>query len=238
MAAVRVRRGADDTNRRPERDAMVRQIGTLIAATAGETESQSLDDRVRAAFESVPRHRFVPESLLSSAYADTPLPIGHGQTISQPFIVALMTQLACVSPESNVLEVGTGSGYQAAILGELARCVYSIEIVPELAERADSLLKELGYTNVEVGCRDGFAGWEKHAPFDAILVTAAAPEPPPPLVEQLRPGGHMVLPIGLPRRTQELVLLSKRADGRVEALRELRVAFVPLTRDEGDGDAR
>jgi protein-L-isoaspartate(D-aspartate) O-methyltransferase len=142
-----------------------------------------------------------------------------------------MTQLAALSPSSIVLEVGTGSGYQAAVLARLARQVYTIEIVPELARSSASVLRELGVANVEVRHGDGYAGWEEHAPFDVILVTAAAPEVPPPLVEQLAAGGRMVLPVGRASRTQDLVLLQKRADGTIETMHELPVAFVPLTRE-------
>jgi protein-L-isoaspartate(D-aspartate) O-methyltransferase len=213
-----------------ERAAMVRRVLELIAETSPETGVAKLDARVRAALEAVPRHRFVPDREQSLAYADAALPIGYGQTISQPFIVALMTQLADVSPGSNVLEVGAGSGYQAALLGELAQQVHSIEIVPELAQRATAVLSELGYANVQVSCGDGCSGWEKHAPFDVILVTAAGPEPPRPLVEQLAVGGRMVIPLGDPARTQDLVLLRKRPDEAVEIVHELPVAFVPLTR--------
>ncbi len=208
---------------------MVDRVAELMEATAPETGIEKLDSRVRRALEEVPRHRFVPEKMRRQAYADTALKIGYGQTISQPFIVALMTQLAEVSPDASVLEVGTGSGYQAAILGKLARRVHSIEIVPELAQRAASVLGELGYPNVEVRCSDGSEGWPELAPFDAILITAAGPEPPPPLIEQLAPGGRMVLPLGHPFQSQDLVLMRKQSDGAIEVVRELPVAFVPLT---------
>jgi protein-L-isoaspartate(D-aspartate) O-methyltransferase len=210
---------------------MVRRVSEIMAATAAETGIAELDDRVRAALEAVPRHRFVPAEMRERAYADAALPIGYDQTISQPFIVALMTQLASISSGSIVLEVGTGSGYQAAVLGELAKRVYSIEIVPELTRRASAELTELGYDNIELRSGDGFRGWEEHAPFDVILVTAAGLEPPPPLVEQLRPGGRMVLPLGVPGGPQDLVLLSKGLDGAIEATCELPVAFVPLIRE-------
>jgi protein-L-isoaspartate(D-aspartate) O-methyltransferase len=210
---------------------MVRGIADRMAATAGETGVEKLDPKVQAALECVPRHRFVPDEAQHLAYADAALSIGCGQTISQPFIVALMTQLAAVSPSSIVLEIGAGSGYQAAVLAQLARRVYSIEIVPELARRAASTVAELGYTNVEIRCGDGYEGWEEHAPFDVILVTAATTEPPPSLIRQLALGGRMLLPLGDPsRQPQDLVLLQKGADGKIAALYNLPVAFVPLTR--------
>ncbi len=209
---------------------MVRQVLAQVAATAAHTGVDALSPRVRAALEAVPRHRFVPEAVRDLAYDDSALPIDCDQTISQPFIVALMTQLAAPDEGSRVLDVGTGSGYQAAVLSALAGRVYTIETVPELARRAAALLAELSCDNVEVRCGDGFAGWEEHAPFDAILVAAATPEPPPPLVEQLARGGRLVVPLGEPFQIQELVLIRKREDGTVATVRELPVAFVPLTR--------
>jgi protein-L-isoaspartate(D-aspartate) O-methyltransferase len=236
MALARVETQSESAGWQRQRAAMVRRVSELMLATAPETGLDRLDARVCAAMEAVPRHRFVPTEARHRAYADCALPIGHGQTISQPFIVALMTQLAAISPDAKVLEVGTGSGYQAAVLGKLAARVHSIEIVPELTRRAHAVLAELGYENVEVRTGDGFAGWPEQAPFDVILVTAAAPEPPPPLVAQLRPGGRMVLPLGSPGGLQDLVLLCKRSDGEIEAVSELPVAFVPLTREDLEGD--
>jgi len=230
MAHARMTRGSQGGDRADERDAMVRHVAELMVATAPETGIAGLDPQVRGAMEAVPRHCFVPMGKQARAYADSPLAIGHGQTISQPFIVALMTQLAALSSSSIVLEVGTGSGYQAAVLAALARQVYTVEIVPELARSSASVLRELGVANVEVRCGDGYAGWEEHAPFDVILVTAATPEVPPPLVSQLAEGGRMVLPLGRASQTQDLVLLQKRADGTIETMHELPVAFVPLTR--------
>jgi protein-L-isoaspartate(D-aspartate) O-methyltransferase len=177
----------------------------------------------------VPRHEFVGDKMQPYAYDNGPLPIGHGQTISQPYIVALMTDLAGLTAESRVLEVGTGSGYQAAVLAEVAAEVYSIEIIPALANAAAVRLAALGYDNVHTGIADGYHGWPEHAPYDAILVTAAAPEIPHPLVEQLKPEGRLVIPVGQPYASQDLLVLRKDADGKVETEDVLPVAFVPLT---------
>ncbi|MBM4284456.1 MAG: protein-L-isoaspartate(D-aspartate) O-methyltransferase [Deltaproteobacteria bacterium] len=185
------------------------------------------DPRVLAAMGRVPRHRFVPEHLAPLAYSDMPLPIGSGQTISQPYIVALMTQWAEVKTGDKVLEVGTGSGYQAAVLAELTGRVYSIELLPELARAAATRLQELGYGAVRVRTGDGYAGWPEEAPFDAILVTAAAPEPPPALAAQLKEGGRLVVPVGPRRQVQQLLLLRKKSGKLVEDKR-LPVMFVPL----------
>ena len=185
------------------------------------------DERVLAAMEKVPRHRFVRASDIDYAYADSPIGIGSGQTISQPYIVAFMTQALAVKPTDKVLEIGTGSGYQAAVLGELVREVYTIEIVPELAERSTQLLKDLGYTNVHVRSGDGYAGWPEQAPFDAVIVTAAPDHVPQPLVDQLKMGGRMVVPVG--RGDQDLLVLTRTTDGLREDDR-LPVRFVPLTR--------
>jgi protein-L-isoaspartate(D-aspartate) O-methyltransferase len=187
------------------------------------------DQRVLAAMARVPRHRFVPAPVESLAYADQALPIGFEQTISQPYIVAYMTEAAAVSPGDRVLEVGTGSGYQAAILAELAREVYTIEIIPELATRARTLLHELGYANVHVRAGDGYLGWREHAPFDAIVVTAAPDHVPPALVEQLAVNGRMLIPVGTAE--QELRLLTKTAGGVMEQTM-LEVRFVPLVRPD------
>jgi protein-L-isoaspartate(D-aspartate) O-methyltransferase len=179
----------------------------------------------------VPRHEFVPEDLRGEAYADGPLPIGYGQTISQPFIVALMTDLLRVGPDDTVLEVGTGSGYQAAVLAHLVRRVYTIEIVPDLAESATARLRRLGYGRVvTTRTGDGYYGWEEAAPFDAIVVTAASSHIPPSLIRQLKPGGRMVIPVGAPFALQHLVLIERNAtDGRVTTRQVLPVSFVPLT---------
>lgn len=185
------------------------------------------DPRVLAAMAKVPRHLFVPPAWRGQAYADHPLPIGQGQTISQPFIVAHMTALLALKGGEKVLEVGTGSGYQAAVLAELAGRVCSIEIIPELSAGADKALAELGYANVSLKVGDGWRGWPEEAPFDAIMVTAAPEVTPPELVAQLKPGGRMVLPVG-PRAWQELVLITKSADSAVTATRLEPVRFVPL----------
>jgi protein-L-isoaspartate(D-aspartate) O-methyltransferase len=187
------------------------------------------DARVLGALGKVPRERFVPADVRPRAYDDTPLPIGYGQTISQPYIVAYMTEALGVEADDTVLEIGTGSGYQAAILGELARTVYTIEIVPELAQRAATTLKDLGYANVHVRAGDGYAGWPEHAPFDRILVTAAPEQIPEPLLQQLGPGGRLVIPLGAQGQTQWMTIVDKTAQG-VASRRTIPVQFVPFTR--------
>ncbi len=189
-------------------------------------------ERVLAVMKNVPRHEFVPERYRGAAYDNRPLPIGEGQTISQPYIVALMTELAAVDEESVVLEVGTGSGYQAAVLAEMASHVYTIEIVDVLARQAARKLEELGYQNVSVRSGDGYAGWPEHAPFDAIVVTAAPESVPQPLIDQLGPGGRLVIPVGPPGRSQVLQVLTRNDDGSVETRNVAPVIFVPFTRDE------
>jgi protein-L-isoaspartate(D-aspartate) O-methyltransferase len=184
---------------------------------------------VLAAMRHVPRHRFVPPHNRELAYADRPLPIGHRQTISQPYIVAKMTELLQVEPGDRVLEIGTGSGYQAAVLSELTPYVYTIEIIEDLAEQAKGRLKELGYRTIRVRQGDGYYGWEEHAPFDAIIVTAAAGHVPPPLMRQLEAGGRMVIPLGRPMEVQRLVLVIKEEDGEVRTRTISAVRFVPMT---------
>lgn len=193
------------------------------------------DPRVLRAMAQVPRHLFVPSGEKPEAYADSPLPIGHGQTISQPYIVALMTEYAQVEPDDKVLDVGTGSGYQAAVLAELVKEVYSIEIVPELAETARRRLEQLSYTNVEVRTGDGYQGWPEHAPFDAIILAAAPDHVPQPLIDQLAPGGRLILPVGT--YNQMLVLIEKQPDGTIEQRHITSVAFVPMTGKAEEGDA-
>jgi protein-L-isoaspartate(D-aspartate) O-methyltransferase len=183
------------------------------------------DTRVLSAVRKVERHKFVPPSIQHLAYADSPLPIGCGQTISQPYIVALMTELCQLKDSDKVLEIGTGSGYQAAILGELAKEVYTIEILPALAERAATLLEKLGYRNIKVKCGDGYLGWPEYAPFDAIIVTCAPPEVPGALLEQLAEGGRLVIPLG--DTYQELKLIVKK-QGQIEQRCILPVRFVPM----------
>lgn len=183
---------------------------------------------VLQAMAEVPRHEFVPASLRPYAYADGPLPIGHGQTISQPFIVAYMTQALELSKEDTVLEIGTGSGYQAAILGKLTKEVYTIEIVPPLAESAQAVLSKLGFENVHVRQGDGYLGWPEKAPFDAIIVTCAPDHVPEPLISQLKEGGRLVIPVGATGGIQQLVLLRKR-NGQISKEKMLDVRFVPMT---------
>ncbi len=184
---------------------------------------------VLAALNDVERHRFVPAGQVESAYENRPLAIGYGQTISQPYIVALMTDLLDAAPDDVVLEIGTGSGYQAAVLAELVEAVYTIEIVAELAEQGGARLERLGYGNVTTRLGDGYFGWPERAPFDAIIVTAAATHVPPPLVAQLRPGGRMVIPVGGHFTTQWLLLIEKNTDGEVSTRQIAPVSFVPLT---------
>ena len=190
------------------------------------------NDSVLAAMARVPRHRFVPRSYEHLAYADQPLPIGLDQTISQPYIVAYMTEAAEISADEKVLEIGTGSGYQAAILGEIAREVYTVELLPELASRARAVLQELGYTNINVRTGDGYAGWPEHAPFDAIVVTAAPDHVPPALVDQLALNGRMIIPVGV--GDQEMRVITKTPAGVVQQV-TLPVRFVPLVRPDTGG---
>ncbi|MBI3286741.1 MAG: protein-L-isoaspartate(D-aspartate) O-methyltransferase [Chloroflexi bacterium] len=190
------------------------------------------DERVLAAMRKVPRHEFVLPDYLPQAYADHPLPIGYGQTISQPFVVALMTELLRLEPGDTVLEVGSGSGYQAAILAELADRVYSVEIIPELADSAAERLQRLGYSQVQVANRDGYFGWEEYSPFDAIIVTAAPDHLPQPLIQQLKDGGRLVIPVGPPGAYQTLWQIIKQGDQLIS--NDLGgVRFVPLTGGAG-----
>ncbi|NNC89789.1 MAG: protein-L-isoaspartate(D-aspartate) O-methyltransferase [Akkermansiaceae bacterium] len=190
------------------------------------------DARVLAAMGKVPRHEFVPEDMRRSAYIDSPLPIGHNQTISQPFMVAFMTEALRPEPTHRVLEIGTGSGYQAAVLSLLVKEVYSIEIVKPLAERAAGDLKRLGYRNVTVKAGDGYKGWKEHAPFDAVIVTCAPDHVPQPLVDQLKEGGRMIIPVGAQGRVQSLYVMAKK-DGKVERKSVMPVRFVPMTGEAG-----
>jgi protein-L-isoaspartate(D-aspartate) O-methyltransferase len=190
------------------------------------------DARVLAAMRSVPRHRFVPTREQRYAYSDTPLPIGEGQTISQPYIVALMTQIVRPSSSDIALEVGTGSGYQAAVLSQVVKHVYSIELEPELASTAKNILAELRYANITTRTGDGYAGWPEHAPFDIIIVTAAPDHIPQPLIDQLKPGGRMIVPVGPIGSTQELRLIEKDASGKITNKNISPVRFVPLRRRE------
>jgi protein-L-isoaspartate(D-aspartate) O-methyltransferase len=211
-----------------QRARMVAEVEAMYAETRSETGLARMSPAVQRAMGKVERHRLVPPGEASRAYRNHPLPIGSGQTISQPYIVALSTDLLKADSNSVVLEVGTGSGYQAAVLAEIVSRVYSIEIVAALGNEARKRLEELGYGNIEVRIGDGYKGWPEKAPFDGIVVTAAAPRVPQALVEQLKPGGRMVIPVGGEGEIQHLKLLTKRADGGVDEKRVLPVRFVPL----------
>ena len=210
---------------------MVDVIAALTRETRQETGRAKLSERVMKAMATVPRHLFLPPDQGPYAYDNRPLPIGNGQTISQPFIVALMTDLLELKPGGKVLKIGTGCGYQAAVLGELGGEVYTIEIVEPLAKEAAARLSALGYRNVTARSGDGYAGWPERAPFDAIIVTAAAPAAPPALIEQLKPGGKLVIPVGPQWGAQKLLVLQKDASGRTTTRNVLAVRFVPLTRN-------
>jgi protein-L-isoaspartate(D-aspartate) O-methyltransferase len=215
-----------------ERGALLHEIEAMARETGGETGRPAFSARVMAAMAKVPRHRFVSAAYGALAYANRPLPIGHGQTISQPYIVALMTELLDSKPGDTVLEIGTGSGYQAAVLAELVAQVYSIEIIEPVGKDAAALLQQLGYRNIETRIGDGYGGWPERAPFDGIIVTAAAPHVPPALIDQLKRGGRMVIPVGAEGDVQLLQVIAKQADGTVSAQRSLPVRFVPLTRSK------
>ena len=213
------------------RATMLREVAGMAAETRSYTGTDHFDERVMQAIGRVPRHEFVPAALRSQAYVNRPLPIGNGQTISQPFIVALMTDLAGVREDSVVLEIGTGSGYQAAVLAELARHVYTIEIVAALGRSAEDTLRHLGYDNVTVRIGNGYDGWPEQAPFDAILVTAAPEQLPPALLAQLKPGGKLVVPVGTQDMPQSLQVISRDGAGQVTVREVLPVGFVPMTGD-------
>ena len=216
-----------------QRARMVAEIAAMARETGGATGRPSFSEAVMTAMGRVSRHRFVPVLQEAFAYENRPLPIGEGQTISQPFLVALMTDLVDPKPGDTVLEVGTGSGYQAAVLAELVAKVYTIEIVEPLGRRARQLLEQLGYRNVEVRIGDGYNGWPEAAPFDSIVVTAAPTEIPTPLIDQLKRGGRMVIPGGS-LDSQFLLLVEKRPDGTTTTRRTLPVRFVPFTRDRAN----
>ena len=211
------------------RHRMVEEVLLDAAETSAYSGSAALSPGVIAAMEKVERHRFVPGALANVAYLNRPLPIGYGQTISQPFIVALMTELMLVKPGDRVLEIGTGSGYQAAVLAEMSASVFSIEIIEALGKEAGERLKSIGYRDVKTKVGDGYYGWPEAGPFDAIIVTAAASHVPPPLIKQLKPGGRMVIPLGSQFTTQYLMLVEKQKSGSVTTRQILPVAFVPLT---------
>jgi protein-L-isoaspartate(D-aspartate) O-methyltransferase len=231
LLVITVLNASAKDNYEEKRQKMMAAIQHTVDQTSGYTGKATLDERVMAVMGSVPRHKFVPEKVRQLAYENSPLLIGSGQTISQPYIVALMTDLAEVDQNSIVLEVGTGSGYQAAILAELTKHVYTIEIVEELGLDAKQRLQRLGYENVTVKIGDGYHGWEEHAPFDAILVTAAPEKIPEPLIRQLKPGGRLVIPVGKQFTTQSLIVLKAGLNGEVEKRNVLPVGFVPLTGD-------
>jgi protein-L-isoaspartate(D-aspartate) O-methyltransferase len=220
---------ASDQDADPPPMALWEIVEQQVGLLHGELGFDQLSPAVLNALRSVPRHRFVPAEQRPRAYENRPLPIGYGQTISQPLIVAAMTELLGVEPGDRVFELGTGSGYQAAVLAEMGVEVYSVEIVPELGARAREVLDGLGYDRVHTRIGDGYLGWPEFAPFDAIVVTAASDHIPPPLIRQLKPGGRMLIPIGNRYLTQKLVRVAKDQDGKVHTQEMLPVAFVPLT---------
>jgi protein-L-isoaspartate(D-aspartate) O-methyltransferase len=220
-------------DRSAERARLADEIAAMARETAAETGRECISDRVMTAMRRVPRHRFVTAGNETLAYENCALQIGEGQTISQPYVVALMTDLLDPRPEHVVLEVGTGSGYQTAVLAEVVARVHTLEVVAPLARRAAELLADLGYGNVRARIGDGYEGWAEHAPFDSIIVTAAAPDVPQPLVDQLKPGARMVIPVGGAGDVQHLLVVDKRADGTTARRRTLPVRFVPLTRARG-----
>jgi len=220
---------ADESKFALARQRMIGDIERTQRKVARQTGSPTLDRKVLAVMADVPRHLFVPGGQQDSAYENRPLPIGYGQTISQPYIVALMTDLLRVKPGDRVFELGTGSGYQAAILAKLAKEVYTVEIVAPLGEQAAERLALLGFGNVRVKVADGYDGWPEHAPFDGIMVTAAVSHVPPPLVRQGKPSGRMVMPVGTSFLAQHLLLIEKAEDGTLTTRQVLPVSFVPLT---------
>jgi protein-L-isoaspartate(D-aspartate) O-methyltransferase len=211
------------------RSALLGEIAREMRETSRWTGRTALSPRIAEALAKVKREAFVAPGSEPAAYENRPLPIGHGQTISQPFVVALMTELLDLQPDDRVLEVGTGSGYQAAVLSEVVDRVHSIEVIPELAAHAAAALSNQGYANVELRTGDGGLGWPERAPFDAIIVTAAAPDVPPALLDQLRAGGRLAIPVGPRHGDQELLLITKDAAGNLLRRSVLPVAFVPLT---------
>jgi protein-L-isoaspartate(D-aspartate) O-methyltransferase len=217
-----------------ERLALVEVIEADVRETSSYLDKEVLDERVLDVLRQVPRHLFVPKGSQDEAYKNRPVAIGHGQTISQPYIVAIMTDLLKPQPDHRVLEVGTGSGYQAAVMAMLTDEVFTMEIIEALGSQARQRLEQLGYHNVQVRIGDGYYGWEEHAPFDAIIVTAAANHIPPPLVKQLRPGGRMIIPVGSTFMVQQLVLVEKDQEGVVTLKQILPVRFVPLTGGHDD----
>ena len=207
---------------------LIRDIESEVNYTQSMIGKDHLDDRVMSVMGEVPRDRFVPDDLQYAAFDNGPLPIGFGQTISQPYIVALMTDMLELEPDHTVLEIGTGSGYQTAVLSRLCKKVYSMEVVKELSEAAAGRLRAMGYTNIETCVGNGYQGWPEHAPYDSIIVTAAASYIPPALIEQLRPGGILAIPVGVPYGRQDLLRVTKDAQGETRTENVLAVAFVPL----------
>ena len=212
-------------------DRLIKQIEQDIKNTATSTGRARFSDQVMTAIRKIKRDQFIPSAERANAYQNRPLPIGYSQTISQPYIVALMTDFLDTQSDHNVLEIGTGSGYQAAVLSGLVKDVYSIEVVPELAEKAQETLVSLGYNNVHISIGDGYNGWPDFAPYDGIIVTAAAPQIPIPLIDQLKPSGRMVIPVGDQWGTQMLMLVTKDGNGCVETQNILAVSFVPFVRN-------
>ena len=230
VCAFHAKAQAEERDWSKPRAEMVRVIEDYGSSIPDAVGQEGLSEAVLDVMRGLPRHHFVPDDLANRAYADSPLPIGHGQTISQPFIVALMTHLLDTGPEATVLEIGTGSGYQAAVVSKLVKTVCTIEIIPELGKIAARRFDGPGYGNVQTRIGDGYFGWPDCGPFDGILVTAAAGHVPPPLVEQLRPGGRMVIPVGHVFGPQFLTLVEKTETGQVRTRQVLPVRFVPLTR--------
>ncbi|MCU7796940.1 MAG: protein-L-isoaspartate(D-aspartate) O-methyltransferase [Candidatus Thiodiazotropha sp. (ex Myrtea spinifera)] len=210
---------------------MIELIREDVSRTSLYLDKEALDQRVLQVMGEIPRHRFVPLSLRDQAYENRPLPIGHGQTISQPYIVAIMTDLVAPQATDKALEIGTGSGYQAAVLSRLVSKVFSMEVIEPLGEQAKERLQKLGYDNIETDIADGYFGWQTQAPFDIIIVTAAASHVPPPLVKQIKPGGRMIIPVGSRFMTQQLLLISKDLQEKITIKQILPVRFVPLTGD-------
>lgn len=210
---------------------MLRDIETEVQLTRRLIGKDALDEKVISAIKQVPRHRFIPDELRCCAYDNGPLPIGSGQTISQPYIVALMSDLLQTRDTDIILEIGTGSGYQSAVLSRLVQQVYSVEIIEELATSARDRLMQMNYTNVAIRTGDGYSGWAEHAPFDGIIVTAAAPHVPKPLINQLREGARLIIPVGSPYDCQILMVIEKKANCEIEIREIIDVRFVPLTRE-------
>jgi len=214
---------------------MVKEIKADVTRTRAYIGKSELDDKVMHVIEKIEREKFISKKMRAFAYENHPLAIGFGQTISQPYIVALMTDMIQLKPDSIVLEIGTGSGYQAAVLASLTKQVYSLEIIEGLADQARLRLQELGYNNIEVRTGDGYYGWAEHAPFDAIIVTAASEQIPPPLVDQLKPGGKLIIPVGRQHQTQQLIILEKDLNSITRTQQILPVSFVPLTGGHSKG---